>query len=46
MVGAVVEAAFVGVGFWAFRRNGKQKPMATFTPAPISMTVEPPNDKT
>ncbi len=46
MVGAVVEAAFVGVGFWAFRRNGKQQPMAAFTPAPISMTVEPPNDKT
>lgn len=40
LVGGLVEAAFVAVGFWAFRRNGKQKPMANFTPAPAQISME------
>jgi len=40
LFGGLVEAAFVGVGFWAFRRNGKSKPMAMFTPAPAQITMK------
>lgn len=39
MVGAIVEAVFVAVGFWAYRRNAKQAPMATFTPAPTQISM-------
>ncbi len=39
-IGALVETAFVCVGAWAFRRNAKQPPMATFTPAPAQISVD------
>ncbi len=43
LIGGLVEVAFVAVGFWAYRRNGKRAPMATFTPAPTQISMG--NDK-
>lgn len=40
VVGGIVEAAFVGVGLWAYKRNGKRPPMAAFTSAPAQISTE------
>lgn len=39
LIGGLVEAAFVAVGFWAYKRNERSAPKVTLTPAPTQISI-------